>query len=101
MRRCVADGVDEVLEGLVVELDGSEVAPPEFVAGGDPATIDELEEPRDADAFGKEPRVRGADFAWKVRTPARPATVAAITIGVRFIDCFSYDDSLICASSAA
>ena len=56
------DGVVEVLEGLVVELDGREVVPFEFVAGGDPAAIDELEEPRVAETLGREPRERGADF---------------------------------------
>jgi hypothetical protein len=95
----VVDGVVEELEGLVVELDGREVEPCEFVAGGDPAAIDELDEPRVAEALGREPRLMGADFVWKVKTPARPATVAARTIGVRFIDCVPREHSLVGASS--
>ena len=55
-------GVDDVLEGLVVELDGTAVAGLDLVAGGDPVATDEAEEARVADALGSEPRVRGADF---------------------------------------
>jgi len=55
--RVVVDGDSDVLGPA-----GSEVAPLEFVAGGEPAAIDELEEPRVTDALGREPRVRGADF---------------------------------------
>jgi hypothetical protein len=57
--------------GLVVELD----------VGGD-----EVGEFRVVDAPGKEPSVRDADFVWKVSTPASPAIVAPMTIGVRLIE---------------
>lgn len=91
----VVDGVVELLDGLVVELDGREVAPGEFVVGSDPAEVVELDEPRVAEALGREPRESGADFVWKVKTPARPATVAAIMIGARFIVPISLEASLV------
>jgi hypothetical protein len=96
----LVDGAVEVLAGCVVVLveggrgavvDDDEVdwgggfVPLELFPGGDPVATGVVGEPRVADALGREPIVRGADFVWKASTPARPATVAAITIGVRLI----------------
>ena len=54
--------------------------------GGDPLVLDVVGGRVVADAPGMAPRETGADFVWKVRTPASPAAVAAITMGVRLIE---------------
>jgi|SRR5665213_250344 len=93
----VVDGVVEVLicceevvlvdgAGTVVVEELDETAAPAVL---DPLPVEEpdatgsVDEPRDTELLGREPSVRGADFVWNVSTPARPATVATITIGVR------------------
>lgn len=96
----VADGAVVAVpdEGVVVRLDvGGELVP--LDAGGDPAATDLVGDPEAAEAPGTEPRVRGADFVWKESTPASPATVAAITIGARFIEFALRDSTLVFDSS--
>jgi hypothetical protein len=92
----VVDGVVEALMCCeeVVLVDGAGTVVDELDDAGDPTALEPLPveepeatgsvgEPRDTELLGREPSVRGADFVWNVSTPARPATVATITIGVR------------------
>ena len=75
---------DEPGVGMVVVLaGGGELAPPWPVR--DAAGTDVVGELPVVETPGREPNVREADFVWKASTPARPATVAPITIGARFI----------------
>jgi hypothetical protein len=70
--------VGAVDEGVVVDADGGALA-----------TLVDGEEPPVAEAPGSEPSVREADLVWKVSTPASPAMVAPITIGVRLMSAVS------------
>jgi len=76
-----------VVAGTVVGVvdEGGGLVPVDPVFGGAPAVVEVVGEPVVADAAGNEPSVRRADFVWKLRTPASPAAVAAMTIGVRLI----------------
>jgi hypothetical protein len=79
-----------VVVGLVVGVVGLVVVEEGVVvdAGGAPATL-EGEEPPGKEAAGSEPGARDADLVWKLSTPARPATVAPITIGARLMGSWS------------
>jgi hypothetical protein len=71
-------------EGVVVEGEDDPVElDPLF--GGDAAATEVGEEPRVAALRAAVPSVSGADFVWKLSTPASPATVATVTIGARLI----------------
>lgn len=108
MALCVAEVVVVVVDGtvttvvgggVVVLLEGTDVVPGAGIvvvlgAAGelalpwpvrDAAGTDEVGELPVVETPGKEPSVREADFVWKASTPARPATVAPMTIGARFI----------------
>ncbi len=54
--------------------------------GGGPAATDVEGRAPNRRAPGRPPRVRLADFVWKLRTPTSPAAVAAMTIGARLIE---------------
>jgi len=76
-----------VVEGTVVGVVdvGGELVPLVPRPGDEPAVVVVAGEPVVAEAWGSPPRARRADFVWNVSTPARPAAVAASTIGVRLI----------------
>ena len=59
---------------------------PAVVGDGDePAGAEEVGEPLVAVAEGSPPRMGRGPLVWKLKTPIRPAAVAAITIGARLI----------------
>ena len=78
MVELVVDGADDPDVGGAPE-------PVDPGPGGGAAARDVEEEPR-LEAPGRPPRVRLADFVWKLSTPTSPAAVAAMTMGARLIE---------------